>query len=292
MLDIRLLAGAAGLVADAAARVEAWARRDPRAFASAIGDDAARRADRFGSVAHLLEPDLKEGSGGWRDLHSIWLIESAVGTELLRAREREALAGAEEFLARARSALHLETGKPGDRLILDHQPAIARSMGFEDEPDLISIDGLMRALFEHARQVEFLLRAMIERVLGERRPLPDPPGSAAEMLDALATEAEEGREPSAALLDAIEEIDMPEEVVWDADTRKAFSRLLRTGRPRRRGARDRSTGSALLARFIPEWAGVRCRPQRDPYHRFTVDAHLTSTLRGDGSEPRGGGRRR
>jgi [protein-PII] uridylyltransferase len=278
MLDIRPIAGAEGLVTDAAARVEAWARRDPRAFASAIGDDAARRAERFGSAAHLLEPELKEGSGGWRDLHSIWLIESAVGMELLRAREREALAGAEEFLARARSALHLESGKQGDRLILDHQPAIARSMGFEDEPDLISIDGLMRALFEHARQVEFILPAVIERVLGEGRPLPDPPGSPVEMLDALATEAEEGREPSAALLDAIERIAMAEEIVWDAGTRQAFFRLLRTG-DRGAGALEILDRLELLARFIPEWAGVRCRPQRDPYHRFTVDAHLSSTLR-------------
>ncbi|MBA3363306.1 MAG: ACT domain-containing protein, partial [Actinobacteria bacterium] len=191
---------------------------------------------------------------------------------------REALAGAEEFLARARSALHLETGKRGDRLILDHQPAIARSMGFEDEPGLISIDGLMRTLFEHARQVGFILRAVIDRVLGEEPPASRPPGSPVELLEALANEAEEGREPSAALLDSIEEIDVSEEVVWDAATRKAFSRILRTG--------DRGAATLeildrleLLARFIPEWAGVRCRPQRDPYHRFTVDMHLTSTLR-------------
>ena len=122
MLDIRYVAGDEALVTDAAARVAAWARRDPRAFATAIRDDAARRAGRFGSTAHLLEPDLKEGSGGWRDLHCIWLIEFALDgppeqVELLRAREREALAGAEEFLARARSALHLETGKRGDRLV-------------------------------------------------------------------------------------------------------------------------------------------------------------------------------
>jgi len=281
MLDIRHLVGDEGLVTDAAGRVEAWARRDPRAFATAIREDAARRADRFGSTAHLLEPELKEGSGGWRDLHSISLIGTAIGTpqELLRGREREALAAAEEFLARVRSALHLETGKRGDRLVRDHQPAIARAMGFEDEPKLISIDGLMRALFEHARQVEFILRAVIERSLEKGAPAATPPASPIGVLEALADEAEADREPSAALLDSIDDLGISDEIVWDASTREAFSRLLRTGD---RGATSLEILDRLgvLARFVPEWADVRCRPQRDPYHRFTVDAHLTSSLRG------------
>jgi [protein-PII] uridylyltransferase len=283
MLDIRHLAGDVGLVMEVAPKVEAWARRDPRAFSTAIREDAARRAERFGSTAHLLEPDLKEGSGGWRDLHSIPLIEKAVGTRLedaglLRGREREALAAAEEFLARARSALHLETGKRGDRLVLDHQPAVARAMGFEDEPRLISIDGLMRAVFEHARQIEFILRAVIDRSLEEGAPAASPPTTPARVLELLAVEAEAGREPSAALLDSIDDLDVSEQVTWDDHVRRAFGRLLRAG--------DRGAASleildrlGLFVRFIPEWTEVRCRPQRDPYHRFTVDAHLTSSLR-------------
>ena len=278
MLDMRHVAGDEGIVTDAAARVATWARRDPRALATAIREDAARRAERFGSAAHLLEPDLKEGSGGWRDLHSIWLLETAVGVQLEEA-----------GLLRARSALHLETGKRIDRLVLDHQPAVARAMGFEDEPKLISIDGLMRALYEHARQVEFILRAVIDRLVEEGASAAPLPTSPVEVLEAMTNEAEAGREPSAALLDSIEDLDIPAEVAWDADVRRAFLHLLRTG--------DRGAASleildrlGVLARFVPEWSDVRCRPQRDPYHRFTVDVHLTSSLRamarslaGDGS---------
>jgi [protein-PII] uridylyltransferase len=286
MLDIRFLAGEGNLVADVAARIEAWARRAPRAFARALRDDAARRAERFGSTAHLLEPDLKEGAGGWRDLHSVWLLESAVGVPLeeaglLRGREREALAAAEEFLVRARSALHLETGKRGERLVLDHQPAIARAMGFEDEPRLIAIDGLMRALFEHARDVEFVFRAVIERLLEAGAPPITPPTTPAGVLEALASEAEADREPSVALLDSIDDLGIRDAVVWDADVRAAFSRLLRAG--------DRGAASlealdrlGILAAFLPGWADVRCRPQRDPYHHLTVDAHLTVSLRAMG----------
>jgi [protein-PII] uridylyltransferase len=282
MLDMRHVAGEERAVSMAHARVERWARSDPPAFVTAVREDAARRGERFGSTAHLLEPDVKEGSGGWRDLHAIALVERAIGAPedagMLRGREREALGAAEEFLTRIRSALHLETSKRMDRLLLDHQPEIARAMGFEDEPTLVSTDGLMRALFEHARQVDFALRALIDRFLGGGPQAIEPPGSPAAALDALAEEAEAGREPSAALLDAIDDAPIDDTVTWDEGLRAAFARLLRAGDE---GASSLETLDrlGLLTRLLPEWAEVRCRPQRDPYHRFTVDAHLTNTLR-------------
>ncbi|HEX5936544.1 MAG TPA: ACT domain-containing protein [Actinomycetota bacterium] len=282
MLDVRAVGGEPSLVADVRRRVSSWAGRDPRRFVAAIRDDAARRADRFGSSAHLLEPDLKEGSGGWRDLHAIELIVGVVGpgaggTALLRSRERDALDGALEFLARARSALHLETRKPSDRLVLDHQPAIAAAMGFEDEPRLIAIDGLMRALFEHARQVEFTLRTVIARFLEEASESATVPTTTGAALGALADAAEADREPAAALLDATEDLDPPEGGAWTDDERSAFLRLLRAG-PRGSASLEILDRLGVLDRLIPAWADVRCRPQRDPYHRFTVDTHLTATL--------------
>ena len=283
MLDLRHLAGDERLSRDAGRRVERWARSDVPAFVAAIRDDAVRRAERFGSTAHLLEPDLKEGSGGWRDVHSVHLIERSVGARLedaglLRGREREALTAAEEFLARVRSALHLESGRRAERLVVDHQPAIARAMGFEDEPRLVAIDGLMRALFEHARQVEFLLAAVIRRSLEPGTPAVEPPADAAAVLEALASEAEAGREPPATLLDAIDEVELPDQIDWEPRVRAAFLRLVRAGN---RGAASLEVLDRLelLERFLPVWREVRCRPQRDPYHRYTVDAHLTNTLR-------------
>jgi [protein-PII] uridylyltransferase len=283
MLDLRHLAGDDRLSADAERRAEGWARRDPGAFVRAILDDASRRAERFGSTAHLLEPELKEGSGGWRDLHSVWLIERAVGRPLeeaglLRGREREALVVAEEFLTRVRSALHLETGRRSERLLLDHQPGIARAMGFEDEPGLVAIDGLMRALFEHAREVEFLLAAVAGRSLEPGTAPAEAPADAAAVLESLAAEAEAGRQPSPALLDAIEAAGLPADIAWEPRVRAAFARLLRAGE---RGAASLEILDRLhlLERYLPVWHEVRCRPQRDPYHRFTVDAHLTNSLR-------------
>jgi [protein-PII] uridylyltransferase len=288
MLDLRHLAGVRRLAEDAADGVLGWARLDVDAFVRAIEEDAVRRAARHGSTAHLLEPDLKDGSGGWRDLHSIWLIDRVAGGEVVRGREREALAAAEEFFTRVRSALHLATRRRGDDLVLDQQPEIATAIGFVDEPGLLSTDGLMRALFGHARQVAFLLAGVIERVVVGNEVTVELEPSPVGVLEALADVARQGRSPSGVLLDAIDVMGIPEELAWDERSREAFFLLLEAGDAGVAGleALDRL---GLLERFLPGWSDVRCRPQRDPYHRFTVDAHLTGTLREMGEILRGVG---
>src|SRR5207247_10797810 len=155
------------------------------------------RREVFGSVASVLEADLKEGNGGLRDLHALgWLaivltgrggVRSLEEPGFLRQAEREALESAEEFLVRVRSALHLETGRRTDRLFLDHQPAIARAIGFEDEPGLPAVDGLMRAVFEHPRQVEHVSRSVFDRYLRGESDAPAFEDTPAGVLRAFAT---------------------------------------------------------------------------------------------------------
>src|SRR6266511_3939446 len=133
---------------------------------------------------------------------------------LLRQAEREALESAEEFLVRVRSALHLETRRRTDRLFLDHQPAIARAMGFEDEPGLPAVDGLMRAVFDHARQVEHVSRSVFDRYLrgeSDALPLDDTPAG---VLRAFAEVATERGVMGASSLDRIEDMLIEEEVEW------------------------------------------------------------------------------
>ena len=145
-------------------------------FARALREDAAARADRFGVTAYLLEPDLKQGAGGLRDLQAVrWVASVAGDSPRAHAPNGEALADAEEFLTRARSALQFETGKRGDRLPLELQPPIAQAMGFTDEPRLIAEDGLMRAVFEHARAVRWIAANVLARAeAGTSMPTEDP----------------------------------------------------------------------------------------------------------------------
>ena len=285
-LDLRHVAGDTTIVGEVAASVRSLAREDAPGFAVRLRQDSASRRDRYGAASHLLEPEMKEGAGGLRDLQAMgWLGQvidgSLEGAKLLRSRERDALDAAEEFLMRVRSALHLDTGRRTDRLVLDHQLAVARAMGFTNEPRLTAVDGLMRAVFEHARQVSHVTELVFDRYLAQNEA-----GTAAVELEAgnpegvlvaLAETAESGRRASLELLDQLEAASVPDPAVWTDASRDAFLRILRAGEAGV-SALDSLDRLGLLVRFLPEWADVRCRPQRDPYHRFTVDKHLTEAL--------------
>jgi [protein-PII] uridylyltransferase len=280
MLDARVVAGVTALGNAAMDAVVAEAARDPGAFARAVIEDRVRRGERSGSCAADLSPDLKEGLGGLRDIAIVGWLTRVLGEPLdaagvARSADLAAIDQAEEFLVRARSAIQLETGKRVDRLSADLQPEVASTMGFEDEAGLAAIDGLMRQVFGHARAVDAVVRDALARIVAGPTAVTQPPlDGPADVLDALATA---GGAVSPTLVDAVAAAPIPDPVVWDQRTRDAFLALLRRG-----GAAvpalevlDRV---GALERFVPGWPDVRSRPQRDPYHRFTVDGHLLRTM--------------
>jgi [protein-PII] uridylyltransferase len=284
MLDGRLLAGSASGWDDVRSAVLAPVRGDPRAFAQRLVADRDARRERFGSVSSLLEPELKEGVGGLRDVHALGWIQTAIArpleeAEILREAERRSVDGAEEFLTRVRSALHLETGRDSDRLLAEQQPSIAAAMGFADEPGLPAVDGLMRSVFEQARQVEHVTASVFDRFLRGTSP-PAPLDATPEgILRAFASSARDGQVMPAASLDAMSAVSIDADRPWTPATRSAFLELLRGG-PAAVDALETLDRIGLLERFVPAWGPVRCRPQRDPYHRSSVDVHLLATLAG------------
>ncbi|HSJ50998.1 MAG TPA: ACT domain-containing protein [Actinomycetota bacterium] len=282
MLDGRALAGDAVPWTDATARVAAPVRVEPRAFAEALREDADRRRERHGSVSGLLEPELKEGAGGLRDVQVLGWLQAAVGGPLerlglLRSAERERVDEADEFLERTRSALHLATGRATDVIVLEQQSQVARDLGFVDEPDLAAVDGLMRSLFEHARQVEHVTRSVLDRYLRGPDDVPDVEPTTAGILRTFATFARRGEVMPAATLDAVAAIPQPDPIEWTPEVRDAFLDLL-AARPDGVRALETLDRIGLLTRLLPAWRAVRCRPQRDPYHRSAVDVHLLGAL--------------
>ena len=284
MLDGRLLAGSAPGWDEVRSAVLAPVRGDPIAFAQRLVADRDARRERFGSVSSLLEPELKEGVGGLRDVHALGWVRTAIGRPLeeggiLREAERRSVDGADEFLTRVRSALHLETGRGSDRLLAEQQPSIAAAMGFADEPGLPAVDGLMRSVFEQARQVEHVTASVFDRFLRGTSP-PAPLDATPEgILRAFASSARDGHVMPAASLDAMSAVAIDAERPWTGPTRSAFLELLRCG-PAAVDALETLDRIGLLERYVPAWGPVRCRPQRDPYHRSSVDVHLLATLAG------------
>jgi [protein-PII] uridylyltransferase len=288
MIDGRILAGDEETWSEAQALVLDLVRENPRAFAERLREDAAERHRRFGSVSQLLEPDVKEGAGGLRDVNSLGWLAAGVGSGgglvgleaagLLGAVELQAVEAAHEFLVRVRSALHLGTGRATDSLFLDLHQQIADSLGFADEPGLRAVDGLMRSVFEHARQVTHVAGSAFDRYLrGGSQPRevsPSPEG----VLRVFADLAQEHGVMSPATLDLIEGVELPDLVEWTEGVRETFLEILRAGKEGTK-ALETMDRMGVLERYLPEWGPVRCRPQRDPYHRYTVDVHLLRSLR-------------
>jgi [protein-PII] uridylyltransferase len=272
LLDARAVAGDRALPPELARRLLEELRSDGAAFLDRLRVDAAARHERFAPVSMALEPDLKEGSGGLRDVHSIGWARRVAADGSPGSREAAVLDAAEEFLVRVRSALHLLAGRRVDRLALDYQPSVAAAFGFEATAGLEATDALMRAVFEHAREVEHVR----DRVLptgGEEIDV-GIPASPDELLETFGTAASRSARLSSAALDALASSDLgPTPYAWSERGRRTFVGILSEG-PAGTAALEAMDRVGVLERFLPEWEPVRCRPQRNPYHRFTVDTHL------------------
>lgn len=290
LLDARLVWGDEQLLADLRRNIDRSLGRDRAAFLERLRGGRAERLEAHGSCSQMLEPNLKESTGALRDIHMAGWVHRTIlgsematdpeGTDLLRFPEARRLEEAEEFLVRLRSALHLETGKRSDRLFFEHQPYIAERFGFEKASGLEAADALMRGLFQHARQVEHVVDSVLDRaflrvdVRADGHVESAAPSTSEDVVLAFARVAEEGKPLDSVSQDAIEEAELGEPpYTWSEQTRRAFLKILAAG-DRGEAALEAMDRMGVLSRFIPEWEPVRCRPQRDPYHRFTVDVHL------------------
>ncbi|KAG1461032.1 hypothetical protein G6F57_014223 [Rhizopus arrhizus] len=116
-----------------------------RAFFLAKLEELRNRHQRFGDTADNLEPDLKDGPGGLRDLNTLgWMalrafgvrdLEALVGLGHLGADEAAALKRERAVLARLRFGLHLVARRPEERLRFDYQKTLAARLGFEDDAE-------------------------------------------------------------------------------------------------------------------------------------------------------------
>jgi [protein-PII] uridylyltransferase len=147
-------------------------------FVAAKLKERDERHSRAGASRYLVEPNVKEGKGGLRDLHTLFWIaqylhpaeatDGVVQLELFERREVAAFVRAFEFLWAVRSHLHFATGRAEERLSFDLQPEIARRMGYGDRGDAPAVERFMRRYFMIAREVGSLTRAFCAKLEAEQ----------------------------------------------------------------------------------------------------------------------------
>ncbi|HCV34306.1 MAG TPA: [protein-PII] uridylyltransferase, partial [Acidimicrobiaceae bacterium] len=137
LLAARTVAGDAELVeALAVGALDQWQARS-RQNLDRLQESVAERHARYGEVAFLLEPDLKEARGGLRDVHNLLWVEQAT-VPILREAESAGLAAAFETLLAVRVELHRLTAKRSDQLLLELQDEVAKALDLTDADVLMS----------------------------------------------------------------------------------------------------------------------------------------------------------
>ncbi|MGW7356655.1 [protein-PII] uridylyltransferase [Streptomyces sp. NPDC054802] len=306
LLDARPVAGDLGLVASLRTAVLAdWRNQAPRRLPE-LDELCRERAVRQGELQYLLEPDLKEARGGLRDVTAL----RAVAASWLADAPREGLAEARRTLLDVRDALHLTTGRATDRLALQEQDQVAAELG------LLDADALLRQVYEAARTVSYAtdvtwrevgrvlrsraVRPRLRAMLGgrapqhERTPLAEgvveldgeavlartarPERDPVLPLRAAAAAAQAGLPISRHAVRRLGEAmaDRPLPVPWPAEAREELVTLLGAGEPTV-AVWEALEAEGLITRLVPDWERVRCRPQRNAVHTWTVDRHLVET---------------
>ena len=137
-------------------------------FVAAKLAERNERHKRLGDSRYVLEPNVKEGKGGLRDLHTLfWMakyvhrverVEDLVTKGVLTAEEAQKFAKAQDFLLLVRSHLHYIANRPEDRLTFDVQGEIGRRMGYTDHRGTRGVERFMKHYFLVAKDVGDLTR--------------------------------------------------------------------------------------------------------------------------------------
>jgi len=317
LLDFRHVAGDAELTGELmrGAFEELFNPGQLMDFLGRLERSAHERHERFGGSVFLLEPDVKNGTGGLRDLDvARWAARARFGIEdfegmvkvgALAKREWRDISLAWRFLSCVRNHLHLQSRRRADRLIFEQQERVALAMGYG--PGGAGVEAFMSDYYRHARFIELACRMSIAR----SRPLPDKKpdevdiGGGFRLIDgrvSLSDPATLKEDPALAL--RLYRVAVERDLLVDDATRQAvvracaskpFCAKLRRSKNAARSFVDlvkvvQTTqfpgGSilrelhevGLLVAMIPEFLPVVGRVHHDIYHVYTVDVHSVAAV--------------
>jgi [protein-PII] uridylyltransferase len=314
LLEARALAGNAQLVEAMRAALgpeHVWPVKE---FFEAKVREQADRHTKANDTAYNLEPNVKTGPGGLRDIQTIaWVakrhfnantLDGLATHGFLSPAELRRLKQAQAFLWKVRFGLHVLTGRHEDRLLFDHQIKLAQAFGYEDASYTLAVEQLMQRYYRTVMEVsllnELLLQLFREAILTESeqpRPLNARFQVRSGSLEA-ASDDTFARTPSAllemfALLQQNPDIKgvrastmravarslwlIDEEFRQNPRHHRLFLDILRAPVGVTHELRRMNT-YGVLGRYIPAFGRIVGRMQYDLFHAYTVDAHTLFVL--------------
>ena len=140
-------------------------------FEAKINEQQARHL-RYGETAYSLEPNVKEGKGGLRDLQIIlWVAQRHFGATssrnlvdqgFLSEDEHRVLIRSRNLLWRVRNALHFAAGRREDRLLFDHQRSLAAEFGFENTENRLAVEQFMKRYYRTVKDIRLLSDILLQ----------------------------------------------------------------------------------------------------------------------------------
>jgi [protein-PII] uridylyltransferase len=288
-----------------------------RKFFEAKLEEQHNRHLRFNDTAYNLEPNIKEGPGGLRDIQIIgWVAKRHFGTKSFRElvdhgfiteTEYRLLDAGQQHLWRVRFALHRIAGRREDRLLFDYQKTIATVFGFTSSEHNLAIEQFMqqyyRTIMELERLSEMLLQIFREEILltdAQRRLTPlnerfnlrnnyievahadvfkQQPSALLELFLLISLNEQcEGVTASTIRLVREHLYLVDEAFRCDDEVNHLFMQLMSAPNGMTHQMR-RMNSYGFLAAYIPAFAKITGRMQYDLFHAYTVDQHTIFVIR-------------
>jgi [protein-PII] uridylyltransferase len=313
LLDTRLLAGSRNLFNDLRkiTLTQIMAKRSDAFIRGKVVELETRR-EKYGSSVYLLEPNIKEGEGGLRDLHTaMWLAKvkykvfeprELIMKGVLLEEDLENYNNQLSYLWRIRNELHYLAGRRNDQLTFDAQANVAAFLNYSDSGKVLAVEEFMRDYYLHATKVEQFWSLITTKCLARdvssrrifgyltRRPV----GEGFFIIKGELVVPNEGViEENPGRLMKIFEYAQKHGVSLSLQTKELVRKNLHLVNDKFRRNKEvnqsffnilrcsKNVAETLkimhylqfLIRYIPEFERVYCKVQHDLYHIYTVDTH-------------------
>ncbi len=285
--------------------------KDKKNFTAEIIRDIDRRHKTAGETLYLLEPNIKEGRGGLRDIHAIsWLAKSElrIGTveeyqQFLSAYEYRDFIRSYKFLLKMRSCLHIQSARRNDVLSAEFHDNVASMLGFRDTKMFFASEIMMRGFYLKSKSVSDILQKVInmcgKKYFHFRAPFlvkkisddfylsrneiivknSDIFKDTSKIFEAFKIYSTTGKDFSF----QIEELLKSRAIFINKKSRSSqkaihyFREILKGNRVYETLKKMHDTG--VLGRFIPEFGRLRHLVILEVFHKYTVDEHTLIAVR-------------